>query len=84
MSGYESAIIITVFGCFVISRLPWAAHQIGDALAEFHAARLRGEEILTRRLALQKLRGTRTPSNNGAAYKHEPRQFDSVTPAKES
>lgn len=61
MGGCESVVILTSFGCFVIGRLPQASHQIEDALAEFHAARLRGEEILTRRLAVERLRGSQAP-----------------------
>ena len=75
MSGYESAIIVMAFGFLVIDRLPWVAHKVGDAVAEFHAARLRGEEVLTRHLVLKGARAPRVSRPNGAAEKHEPHEF---------
>lgn len=80
MSGYEAAIIVLAFVYFVISSLPWVARQVGDAVAEFHAARLRGEEILMRRIVLQKstdlrLSETTDPQLESAERR---REFESV------
>jgi Sec-independent protein translocase protein TatA len=78
MSGYESAIIVMAFGYLTISKLPWVARQIGDAVAEFHASRLRGEQILMRRIALQESRGTRANGNT-----REPEhQFQTAQPSE--
>lgn len=78
MSGYESAMIVVAFVYLVISSLPWVARQVGATVAEFHAARLRGEEILMRRIALQKSMESLLSENTDQPEAQEPSEFESV------